>query len=34
MPTIGVGAGPNCTGYNLNAYDILGIFDKFCALSL
>lgn len=29
IPTIGVGAGLNCTGYNLNAYDILGIFDKF-----
>ena len=29
IPTIGVGAGSNCTGYNLNAYDILGIFDKF-----
>lgn len=29
IPTISVGAGPNCTGQNLNAYDILGIFDKF-----
>ena len=29
IPTVGVGAGLNCTGYNLNAYDILGIFDKF-----
>lgn len=29
IPTISVGAGPHCTGQNLNAYDILGIFDKF-----
>ncbi|MDR1486571.1 MAG: 3-methyl-2-oxobutanoate hydroxymethyltransferase [Deltaproteobacteria bacterium] len=29
IPTIGVGAGHGCTGYNLNAYDILGIFDQF-----
>lgn len=29
IPTIGVGAGLDCTGYNLNAYDILGIFDQF-----
>lgn len=29
IPTISVGAGPGCTGYNLNAYDILGIFDQF-----
>lgn len=29
IPTISVGAGPKGTGYNLNAYDILGIFDQF-----
>lgn len=29
IPTISVGAGPGCTGYNLNAYDILGMFDQF-----
>ena len=29
IPTISVGAGPNCVGYNLNAYDILGMFDAF-----
>lgn len=29
IPTISVGAGPYCTGFNLNAYDLLGIFDKF-----
>ncbi|MDR2386997.1 MAG: 3-methyl-2-oxobutanoate hydroxymethyltransferase [Deltaproteobacteria bacterium] len=29
IPTISCGAGPVCTGYNLNAYDILGIFDQF-----
>ena len=29
IPTISVGAGPNATGQNLNAYDILGIFDAF-----
>lgn len=29
IPTIGVGAGPNCTGYNLNGYDLLGMFDQF-----
>ncbi|HWR41001.1 MAG TPA: 3-methyl-2-oxobutanoate hydroxymethyltransferase [Patescibacteria group bacterium] len=27
--TISVGAGKDCTGHNLNAYDLLGIFDKF-----
>ncbi|KIX13785.1 3-methyl-2-oxobutanoate hydroxymethyltransferase [Dethiosulfatarculus sandiegensis] len=27
--TIGVGAGPHVNGQNLNAYDILGIFDQF-----
>jgi len=29
IPTIGCGGGPDTTGQNLNAYDILGIFDKF-----
>ena len=29
IPTISVGAGAHATGQNLNAYDILGIFDKF-----
>lgn len=29
IPTIGCGAGPYTTGQNLNAYDLLGIFDKF-----
>ena len=27
--TIGVGAGPHVNGHNLNAYDVLGMFDKF-----
>lgn len=29
IPAISVGAGPYATGQNLNAYDLLGIFDKF-----
>ncbi|MDK2823523.1 MAG: 3-methyl-2-oxobutanoate hydroxymethyltransferase [Clostridia bacterium] len=29
IPTISCGAGPHTTAQNLNAYDILGIFDKF-----
>lgn len=29
IPTISVGAGPHTTGFNLNAYDLLGIFDAF-----
>jgi len=29
IPTISVGAGPNATAQNLNAYDLLGIFDSF-----
>ena len=29
IPTISVGAGPNATAQNLNAYDLLGIFDAF-----
>lgn len=29
IPTIGCGAGPHTTAQNLNAYDLLGIFDKF-----
>ncbi|GAF25129.1 ketopantoate hydroxymethyltransferase [Moorella thermoacetica Y72] len=29
MATISCGAGPYTTGQNLNAYDLLGIFDKF-----
>lgn len=27
--TISCGAGPHCNGQNLNAYDILGLFEKF-----
>jgi 3-methyl-2-oxobutanoate hydroxymethyltransferase len=27
--TIGCGAGPHVDGHNLNAYDILGLFEKF-----
>ena len=27
--TISVGAGKDCDGHNLNAYDLVGIFDKF-----
>jgi len=27
--TIGCGAGPHVGGQNLNAYDILGLFDRF-----
>lgn len=29
IPTIGVGAGPNTTGQNVNAYDLLGLFEGF-----
>jgi 3-methyl-2-oxobutanoate hydroxymethyltransferase len=29
IPTISVGAGATATGHNLNAYDLLGIFDSF-----
>ncbi|KJS82898.1 MAG: 3-methyl-2-oxobutanoate hydroxymethyltransferase [Peptococcaceae bacterium BICA1-8] len=29
IPTIGCGAGQHTTAQNLNAYDLLGIFDKF-----
>ncbi|MHC1719297.1 MAG: 3-methyl-2-oxobutanoate hydroxymethyltransferase [Clostridiaceae bacterium] len=29
VPTISTGSGPDCTGFNLNAYDLLGIFDAF-----
>jgi 3-methyl-2-oxobutanoate hydroxymethyltransferase len=29
VPTVSCGAGPGCTGYNLNAYDLLGMFDRF-----
>ena len=27
--TIGCGAGPHVDGQNLNAYDVLGLFDQF-----
>jgi len=29
VPTVSTGSGPDCTGFNLNAYDLLGIFDAF-----
>lgn len=29
IPTIGTGAGPHVDGHCLNAYDLLGIFDRF-----
>ena len=29
VPTIGTGAGPDVDGHCLNAYDLLGIFDRF-----
>lgn len=29
IPTISVGAGGNTTGHNINAYDLLGMFDSF-----
>ncbi|WP_263457749.1 3-methyl-2-oxobutanoate hydroxymethyltransferase [Miniphocaeibacter halophilus] len=29
IPTISVGAGHNTTGHNINAYDLLGMFDSF-----
>ena len=29
VPTIGTGAGPHVDGHCLNAYDLVGIFDKF-----
>jgi 3-methyl-2-oxobutanoate hydroxymethyltransferase len=29
VPTISTGSGPDATGFNLNAYDIIGMFDAF-----
>lgn len=29
IPAIGVGAGPNTAGHNINAYDLIGMFDAF-----
>jgi 3-methyl-2-oxobutanoate hydroxymethyltransferase len=29
VPTVSVGAGPATTGFDLNAYDLLGMFDAF-----
>ena len=29
VPTIGIGAGPECDGQILVSYDMLGIFDRF-----
>ncbi len=30
VPTIGIGAGPDCDGQGLVSQDLLGMFDKFC----
>jgi 3-methyl-2-oxobutanoate hydroxymethyltransferase len=29
IPTIGIGAGPNCDGQNLVLHDMVGLFDRF-----
>jgi 3-methyl-2-oxobutanoate hydroxymethyltransferase len=29
VPTIGIGAGPECDGQILVSYDMLGLFDRF-----
>ena len=29
IPTIGIGAGPDCDGQNLVLHDLVGLFDRF-----